>query len=179
MRRRVHLPVFLDRRTLLRGAAAALLGSLSGCRIVLDPPQEPGDGRPDATAGPPVAGDLSPGDVSAGDGFARCGDQLCLDLAHPANTSLTAVDGARALTFEGKRLIVIRVSATEVVALSAVCTHTGCTVRYTPINADIECPCHGSTFALDGKVTHGPAARPLALFPATLDPATGILAVAV
>jgi cytochrome b6-f complex iron-sulfur subunit len=44
-------------------------------------------------------------------------------------------------------------------ALSLVCTHLGCTVEH---NSEIlACPCHGSHFALDGAVTHGPAASPL------------------
>jgi nitrite reductase/ring-hydroxylating ferredoxin subunit len=40
------------------------------------------------------------------------------------------------------------------------CTHAGCKV--TVINGtSVDCPCHGSAFALDGSVTHGPASRPL------------------
>ena len=45
-------------------------------------------------------------------------------------------------------------------ALSLVCTHLGCTVE----NKDAQgfaCPCHGSRFNADGKVTHGPADKPL------------------
>jgi cytochrome b6-f complex iron-sulfur subunit len=44
-------------------------------------------------------------------------------------------------------------------AFSLVCTHLGCTVEK---NAEgFACPCHGSRFDADGKVTHGPAAQPL------------------
>lgn len=40
------------------------------------------------------------------------------------------------------------------------CTHAGC--RLTVANGkSIDCPCHGSAFALDGSVTKGPASQPL------------------
>jgi cytochrome b6-f complex iron-sulfur subunit len=45
-------------------------------------------------------------------------------------------------------------------ALSLTCTHLGCTVEQ---NKDgFVCPCHGSHFDADGKLLHGPAAKPLA-----------------
>ncbi len=44
-------------------------------------------------------------------------------------------------------------------ALSAVCTHLGCTVAHN--GQELVCPCHGSRFAADGTNLSGPAARPL------------------
>ena len=44
---------------------------------------------------------------------------------------------------------------------SGVCTHLGCTVKYFGTDNQFHCPCHGSVFANDGKVIHGPAPRPL------------------
>ncbi len=44
-------------------------------------------------------------------------------------------------------------------ALSLVCTHLGCTVKNDA--EEFACPCHGSRFNADGKVTHGPANQPL------------------
>lgn len=44
-------------------------------------------------------------------------------------------------------------------ALSAVCTHLGCTVAHS--GEGLACPCHGSRFAADGANLAGPAARPL------------------
>ncbi len=70
------------------------------------------------------------------------------------------------------------VAADDFLVLSPTCTHTGCTVRYTPERGDIECPCHGSTFALDGAVTRGPAAAPLRRFDATFDAATSVVRIA-
>jgi len=44
-------------------------------------------------------------------------------------------------------------------ALSLVCTHLGCTVEQK--SDGFTCPCHGSRFGADGKVTHGPATKSL------------------
>jgi cytochrome b6-f complex iron-sulfur subunit len=44
-------------------------------------------------------------------------------------------------------------------AISLICTHLGCTVESKP--EGLVCPCHGSRFDLNGKVTHGPASQPL------------------
>lgn len=42
-------------------------------------------------------------------------------------------------------------------ALSRKCTHLGCTINYLEKDGILECPCHQSRFATDGKVLHGPA----------------------
>jgi menaquinol-cytochrome c reductase iron-sulfur subunit len=51
-------------------------------------------------------------------------------------------------------------------ALSAVCTHLGCTVGRQ--GEGYHCPCHGSVFAADGKNVAGPAPRPLPWRPLSL-----------
>lgn len=60
--------------------------------------------------------------------------------------------------FEQENFFVFR-DAQAVYALSAVCTHLGCTVARTPDG--FECPCHGSRFDQDGTVRAGPAPRAL------------------
>ncbi|MFV1958272.1 MAG: ubiquinol-cytochrome c reductase iron-sulfur subunit [Planctomycetota bacterium] len=52
-------------------------------------------------------------------------------------------------------------------ALSAICTHLGCTVSREG-EGGYHCPCHGSTFSPTGKNTGGPAPRPLPWHPLTL-----------
>lgn len=53
-------------------------------------------------------------------------------------------------------------------AISAICTHLGCTVKET--SWGFQCPCHGSRFDRNGRVIRGPAPKPLAWFAMTLSP---------
>lgn len=72
-------------------------------------------------------------------------------------------------TSTGGNYIVIRTSATQAVALTAVCTHAHCLVGYQAATQDIVCPCHGSTYSISGSVLQGPAIARLATFPARMD----------
>jgi cytochrome b6-f complex iron-sulfur subunit len=49
----------------------------------------------------------------------------------------------------------------QLVALSAVCTHLTCTVRYEGDSGTIFCPCHNGRFDLAGNVISGPPPAPL------------------
>lgn len=49
-------------------------------------------------------------------------------------------------------------------ALSAVCTHLGCTPRWLSVENKFKCPCHGSGFSKEGINFEGPAPRPLERF---------------
>jgi Rieske Fe-S protein len=51
--------------------------------------------------------------------------------------------------------------AGEIHAVSATCTHLGCTVGFNSADATWDCPCHGSRFATDGTVIQGPASKNL------------------
>jgi len=64
-----------------------------------------------------------------------------------------------ALVFREARVAVMRREG-AFFALDLACTHLGCTVNVTP--HELVCPCHGSTFAIDGAALRGPATRPLA-----------------
>jgi glycine/D-amino acid oxidase-like deaminating enzyme/nitrite reductase/ring-hydroxylating ferredoxin subunit len=49
----------------------------------------------------------------------------------------------------------------ELHAVSGTCTHLGCLVQFDDLQREWACPCHGSRFAVDGTVLHGPATAPL------------------
>jgi cytochrome b6-f complex iron-sulfur subunit len=49
-------------------------------------------------------------------------------------------------------------------ALSATCTHLGCTVQYRSDLREIWCPCHNGIYDLNGRNISGPPPRPLEAF---------------
>ncbi len=49
-------------------------------------------------------------------------------------------------------------------ALSATCTHLGCTVQYRSDLREIWCPCHNGLYDLNGRNISGPPPRPLEVF---------------
>ena len=53
-------------------------------------------------------------------------------------------------------------------ALSAICTHLGCTADWQASEEKFKCPCHGSGFYVTGVNFEGPAPRPLERFKITL-----------
>jgi Rieske Fe-S protein len=63
--------------------------------------------------------------------------------------------------FAEQDVVVTQPTAGEFKAFSATCTHQGCTVEKVE-GGTIDCPCHGSRFAVeDGAPVAGPANRPL------------------
>jgi cytochrome b6-f complex iron-sulfur subunit len=55
------------------------------------------------------------------------------------------------------------------IALTAVCTHLGCTVQYEPQADRIHCACHGGVYnAYTGANVSGPPPKPLKLFKAAV-----------
>jgi len=49
-------------------------------------------------------------------------------------------------------------------ALSATCTHLGCTVQYRPGLREIWCACHNGIYDLNGRNVSGPPPKPLTVF---------------
>lgn len=56
-----------------------------------------------------------------------------------------------------RKLAVHRDEQGELHAVSAKCMHLGCVVHWNAAEQSWDCPCHGSRFAADGQVLHGPA----------------------
>lgn len=49
----------------------------------------------------------------------------------------------------------------DFIAMSNICTHLGCRVRWIPDQSEFFCPCHNGVYAKDGSVVSGPPPRPL------------------
>src|SRR5262245_6287 len=104
-----------SRRAVLRGLAIGAASSLVGC--------------PGMNIEPPAP------DAGEGSTTSMCGSSdLCLDLDDAPNALLNAVDGWLTVRSSRDILVVIRTSTTALVALSDVCTHLGCGVRYNRVN---------------------------------------------
>ncbi|NMH96115.1 Rieske (2Fe-2S) protein [Pseudonocardia acidicola] len=135
-------PTPLTRRTVVAGAGVAALGAtlvLAGCSN--------------------AANDSASGSAGQGGG-----------VQAPAGTALGAVSdvpvgGAKIYASQG--VVVTQPTAGKFDAFSTVCPHQGCNVNQIQ-NAEIVCPCHGSTFGLDGAVVNGPAQSPLESVPVTV-----------
>jgi len=66
-------------------------------------------------------------------------------------------------------IILVRADASTINAIDARCTHQGCIVGFNAVNYSLDCPCHGSSFELDGTIINGPAARQMTTYPTTFD----------
>jgi glycine/D-amino acid oxidase-like deaminating enzyme/nitrite reductase/ring-hydroxylating ferredoxin subunit len=96
--------------------------------------------------------------VSNASGVAR--DLLSGHLRNDPQLSSDAREGS-IIDVEGRSAGIYRSQAGDLRAVSAVCTHMGCTLGWNPVDRTWDCPCHGSRFSADGLVTHGPATEPL------------------
>ncbi len=79
------------------------------------------------------------------------------------------VGGAKFVQYKGKPAVVLQPEPGKFTALSAVCTHLGCIVKFKPEQGDFECPCHGGRFDTKGEVLAGPPPEPLATLAVAVD----------
>ncbi|MGH3567168.1 MAG: Rieske (2Fe-2S) protein [Pseudonocardia sp.] len=131
----------LSRRAVVGGACgAACLLALTAC-----------SGYGSGESARPAPGNS--GGVTTGGGAGSAGGAL-------AATADIPVGGG--VIFADQDVVVTQPVAGEFKAFTATCTHQGCVVDEVD-GGTINCPCHGSKFAVaDGSVTDGPASSPLA-----------------
>jgi cytochrome b6-f complex iron-sulfur subunit len=97
--------------------------------------------------------------------------QGAVRLTEAQSTALLASKGSILLKPKGvhDKILVVHPADNTLHAVSAICTHMGCTVDYNKDIDRIDCPCHGSRFAVDGSVIQGPAKRPLKQYDVTTE----------
>ena len=80
----------------------------------------------------------------------------------PANAGFLELDGGGANAKDGRTYGGYAVkTGGQTLFFAVTCSHLGCSINFNKDAKRFECPCHGSRFSIDGKVTHGPAAFPL------------------
>jgi cytochrome b6-f complex iron-sulfur subunit len=84
-------------------------------------------------------------------------------LTIDSNSPIATVGGAALVQTSVGSVLVARTSQDAFVALTATCTHEGCTVTGYE-NQVYTCPCHGSQYSTSGQVLRGPAPRALSQF---------------
>lgn len=75
---------------------------------------------------------------------------------------------AHFFSFRGHPAVILQARANEFIALTAVCTHLGCIVKWLPEKNEFECPCHAGRFSPEGKVLGGPPPKPLESYPVSV-----------
>lgn len=100
-----------------------------------------------------------PGNSSSG--IVISGTTITIDL-----TIQTGLNTSGAwLLIQNAKTLVANVNG-SFVALTAVCTHSGCSDNWTFSNSRFTCTCHGSVFDPSGRVLNGPATSPLTQYTA-------------
>lgn len=89
------------------------------------------------------------------EGLVRCG-----------GLSSLAVGDARFVPHGTSPLFVVRPSPGEVAAVSAICTHLRCIIKWSRDTRRFVCPCHAGAFDAGGNVLFGPPKHALKQFPA-------------
>jgi menaquinol-cytochrome c reductase iron-sulfur subunit len=104
----------------------------------------------------------SPKEKENADEWADAGDiaDLRVNLPQEIRFERNRVDGWKVRRENASAWLVLD-NHNKITAFSPLCTHLGCAYRWETQARVFVCPCHGSKFALDGKVLAGPAGRPL------------------
>ena len=71
---------------------------------------------------------------------------------------------AKTFRFGTRPGLLVQTAAGEYRAMSATCTHLGCTVQYRTDLREIWCACHNGIYDLNGRNISGPPPRPLEAF---------------
>jgi Rieske Fe-S protein len=97
-----------------------------------------------------------------GDGWVEAGNVSRLEPGIPEEWVFrrNRTDGWKVVS-EKTTAWVVRKSDREIVAFGPRCPHLGCPYHWETASRAFLCPCHASTFSIDGEVLTGPAPRAL------------------
>ncbi|MFN8007380.1 MAG: ubiquinol-cytochrome c reductase iron-sulfur subunit [Terriglobia bacterium] len=86
--------------------------------------------------------------------------QLGLKLPQEIVFRRNRIDGWKIIS-EKVSAWVVKMSDKDVIAYGPQCPHLGCAYHWVKQKNEFLCPCHTSTFSIEGDVLSGPAPRPL------------------
>lgn len=129
----------------LSGAAILIFGCMQSCTKSDGPSPNPGPG----TGG----GNTSTVDFS-------------IDISKSPFDTLKNIGGF--YVDPATNIIIVKTTASEIIAVSSICTHQQSSIVYQANNNRFYCAAHGSVFTTTGAVTTGPAATALKKYQTSL-----------
>ncbi|MDE3165911.1 MAG: ubiquinol-cytochrome c reductase iron-sulfur subunit [Acidobacteriota bacterium] len=111
-----------------------------------------------------------PGKVRKQEEWVEAGDVSRLVAGVPVELTFrrNRIDGWKVIN-EKNTAWVVKSADNQVTAFGPQCTHLGCAYHWEAERNQFLCPCHTSLFAIDGRVTAGPAPRPLDRYQTRID----------
>ncbi len=107
---------------------------------------------------------------NSGTGITISGNTISIDLSIQAALKTSG----NWLLIDNAQTLVANISGAYI-ALTSVCTHSGCDKNWTFGSNRFTCTCHGSVFDQAGKVIQGPANQPLTQFGAQVTGSTLVI----
>lgn len=145
-----------SRRDLMK-AAIFTIGGLIGASIGL----------------PAIGYIVGPALKQAADSWVRLGSISKVELNDPTLFKTTVETQTGWIdTQEEVSAYILTENGKDFVAISNICTHLGCRVRWISEEGKFFCPCHNGVFARDGSVISGPPPRPLDRFETKVEDGT-------
>ncbi|HEX7077525.1 MAG TPA: Rieske (2Fe-2S) protein [Candidatus Eisenbacteria bacterium] len=105
----------------------------------------------------PTAGAVAASFLKAPSNEMRPGERL---LSGGTLSSL-AIGEARMVRHGDEPVFVVRIADAQAIAVSAVCTHLRCVLKWRRESSTFQCPCHDGAFDKAGNVLSGPPKKPL------------------
>lgn len=145
-----------SRRDLMKAAIVGI-GGLIGASIGL----------------PAIAYIVGPALKQAADSWIRLGSTSKVELNEPTLFKATVETQTGWIdTQEEVSAYILTENGNDFVAISNICTHLGCRVRWIAEEGKFFCPCHNGVFGRDGSVISGPPPRPLDRFETKVEDGT-------